>query len=355
MKKIIAFICWLEVFFLWLCVGGKFFAPTEPTRILSLTGLVFPFCMVMILLTALVCLFIARKQGLILVLGCAVCFNSFRDYCPINPFTSIPKDNCLKVMSYNTLGLGEHRTDDAGEFVITHYIGSENPHIICLQEANFRNTEDQESFVKTMKGYGYDYKWLAIGDANMGVASKYPIVRYEEIFHSGGNGASIYYLLPPGQDTIRVINAHLESMHLDGTDRGQFHSIVKHLNQADTIKGKKTILRKIANAGVERARQARILTHYIDSLGDKRLILTGDFNDTPISYAHHQICQRLTDAYKTAGNGIGRSFNKDAIFVRIDNIFCSSHWTPQYTKIDQDAKYSDHYPIISYLKEKDGQ
>ena len=355
MKKLIAFICWAEVLFMWLCAGCRFINAAETHRIFSIPGLLFPISAIIVVLTAVVCAFVARRQLLILLLGMAVCFHSFRDYCPFNFGTSIPEENFIKVMTYNTLGLGEHKTDDAGDFQIAHYIGTENPHIACLQEANFRYPADQESFLKTIEEYGYDYKWLAVGDANMGVASKFPIVDYKEIFHCGGNGAAAFFVLPPQQDTIVVINAHLESMHLSAEDRGQYHAIVKNLNHADTIKGKRTILSKIANAGVERARQADLLAHFVDSLAGKRIILTGDFNDTPISYAHYQICKRLTDAFKTAGNGMGRSFSKDAIIVRIDNIFCSSHWIPQYTYVEKSVNYSDHYPIISYLKENDGQ
>ena len=350
MKKIISLICWLEVFFLWLCASSSFVNAAHTHKLMAILGLLFPFSVVLILLTALVCLFVARKQLLILALGLGSCYHALSDYFPINLGTSIPEDNYLKVMSYNTLSLGNYETDEAGEFVIAHYIGAENPHIACLQEAGFRHEEDQNSLVATMKKYGYSYKWLQVGNSDIGVASKFPIVKEEKVYESGGNGAAAFYLLPPGEDTLLVINAHMESMHLSATDRDQYHTLVKNLTHADTIKGKKTILSKIANAGVERAQQADTLAQYIDRMAGKRIILTGDFNDTPISYAHHQVCSRLTDAFKTAGNGLGRSFNKDAIIVRIDNIFCSSHWIPQYTYIDNQVNYSDHYPIVSYLQ-----
>ena len=58
----------------------------------------------------------------------------------------------------------------------------------------------------------------------------------------------------------------------------------------------------------------------------------------------------LTDAYRATGNGIGRSFHKDAIYVRIDNIFCSDHWKPFAAMVENSVDYSDHYPVSAYLK-----
>ena len=353
MKKIIAFICWSEVFLMWFCAASKYLNPAVTHKFISLAGLAFPISVLIVLLTALVCLIIARKQVLILILGLAVCFNSLRDYCPINLTASVPETADLKVLSYNTMSFSSWEKDEDGAFSVSKYLMNENPDIACLQEVSFRKTEDQEAMLKVCEAHGYHYKWTVIGETNMGVLSKFPIVKMDTICQSAGNGAAAFYAVRGEQDTLLIINAHLESMHLSKEDRGQYHAIVKHPAQADTIKGKRTMLRKICNSGVTRAGQADALGKFLDEHAGQQIILTGDFNDTPISYTHHQVCSRLTDAFKTAGNGISRSFNKDAIVVRIDNIFCSSHWTPVYTKVDHTVKYSDHYPIISYLKKND--
>lgn len=351
MKKIIAFVCWAEVLFMWFCAGCQFINPAETYKLLAIPVLLFPLSVFIVLITGLVCLFVARKQALILVLGLLVCFNSIRDYCPVNLPQEPPTEHFIKAMSYNTLSLGNFEKNDSGEFKVARYILSENPDIVCLQEAGFRSTEDQECMVNTMKENGYNYQWNALGNSVIGLASKYPIAKHEYLCMSTGNGAIAYYLTPRPNDTIIVVNAHLESMHLSSEDRGQYHAIVKHLNKANQIGGKRTILSKIANYGCLRAMQGDTIAHFIDRHAGQKMLVMGDFNDTPISFAHHQICSRLTDAYRTSGNGIGRSFNKDAIIVRIDNIFCSSHWTPMCARVHQDILYSDHYPITCYLKE----
>ena len=94
------------------------------------------------------------------------------------------------------------------------------------------------------------------------------------------------------------------------------------------------------------------MIEFIDSVGrdGKTFIVCGDFNDTPISYAHHLFCRRMTDAYRATANGIGRTFNRNAMYVRIDHIFCSEEWKPYACTVDRAAEASDHYPISCYLK-----
>ncbi|MCI5757712.1 MAG: AP endonuclease, partial [Bacteroidales bacterium] len=57
----------------------------------------------------------------------------------------------------------------------------------------------------------------------------------------------------------------------------------------------------------------------------------------------------LRDAYAATGRGIGRSFNRDAIYVRIDHMFCSSSLRPYDAHIDRQATASDHYPLVCHF------
>ena len=79
------------------------------------------------------------------------------------------------------------------------------------------------------------------------------------------------------------------------------------------------------------------------------VILTGDFNDSPISYAHRRLASELTDCYIASANGPGISYHYNCFYVRIDNIMCSEHWTPYECRVDNTIKASDHYPIVCKL------
>ena len=90
---------------------------------------------------------------------------------------------------------------------------------------------------------------------------------------------------------------------------------------------------------------------FVEQHKDKNIILCGDFNDTPVSYSHYQLGKNLKDCYVATANGLGRTYNRYAMLVRIDHILCSPHfWKPYSCHIDNQVNYSDHYPIICYLQ-----
>lgn len=337
---------------MWGCAGTVYINPATYGKYFSVIGLCFPIFVGIVLFVGFVTLLFQPKMVWITVVGLLGCCSSLRDYCPIN-LSSPPPKNALKVMSYNTMAFNNWAKDEkTGDMEVMRYVCSQRPDIACLQEASFRNDDDQRSALNTIKRYGLHYDWCAIGDGTVGVASKFPIVKHELLCHSKSNGAVAFFVTPKSQDTIIVVSAHLESMRLSKEERSNYNEIVRNPEQVEEIHGKVTLIKKIATGGEERAHQTDTLIHFLNKHANKKLILMGDFNDTPISYAHHSICSRLTDAYRATGNGIGRSFNKDAIYVRIDNIFCSSHFKPYATRVDDSVPFSDHYPIIGYLKER---
>lgn len=354
MKQLLSIFCWFTVLLLWGCAATVYIDPSDTSKYISLIGLGFPFCVLLVVGTLVFCLVLRLKQAFIPLFGLIACYGSLRDYCPIN-LSSPPPKGCLKVLSYNTLSFGNFQKNEQGNVAIADYICAQHADIVCLQEAAFYGEENQENIQSLFSKEGYHYQWHDFCGVMMGVASRYPIARYEVICQSEGNGACAFYLTPSPQDTLIVVNTHLESMHLSSEERSHYHQIVRNPDKADEITGKRAVLEKIATSGRDRALQVNDLTQFLDRNKGRKLILMGDFNDTPISYAHHEICNRLTDAYRSTGNGIGRSFNKDAIYVRIDNIFCSEHWKPFAARIDASIPYSDHYPISAYLQPQEGK
>lgn len=118
--------------------------------------------------------------------------------------------------------------------------------------------------------------------------------------------------------------------------------------------GIRQLVPKIAEATVARAVQADSVARYVSAHRRGRsAIVCGDFNDTPISYSRHRMAEGLTDAYVATGQGVGRSFNRDAIFVRIDNMFCSPDLRPYGACVDKSIAVSDHYPLYCNFKRID--
>lgn len=350
MTKLLSFLSWMSVLALWACAACIYINPALYGKYFAVLGLCFPLCATAVVGMGVICILFKPKMVWISVVGLLCAAGSVRDYVPIN-LTSPPPKQAWKVMTYNTMNYGAWKKDDNNrDFQVVRYIASQSPDIACLQETLYATEDNRQCVESSMKRYGYHLEQVKVGTGALALASRFPIVRTQRICHSAGNGAAAFFVVPQRGDTVIVICVHLESMHLSDGERSTYHELVRNPEKADNVHGKLSIVRKIANGGIERALQADTVAHFIDSLAGKPLILMGDFNDTPISYAHHQICSRLTDAYRATGNGIGRSFNRDAIYVRIDHAFCSSHFKPFAFKIDNTVPFSDHYPMIGYIK-----
>ena len=111
-------------------------------------------------------------------------------------------------------------------------------------------------------------------------------------------------------------------------------------------------LDRISTANVIRATQTDSLYLALGHHENTRIVMCGDFNDTPISYTYQKLLKRLKNTFRESGIGVGRSFNEKGFFVRIDHIFVSHDWTSHKTCILSQIKLSDHYPIVTYLTKK---
>ena len=80
-----------------------------------------------------------------------------------------------------------------------------------------------------------------------------------------------------------------------------------------------------------------------------KVILCGDFNDVPNSYAYNTIGKGLKNAYAEKGTGIGRTFSSISPTLRIDNIFIDNKlMVEQFVRVKK--KLSDHFPIIADIQ-----
>ena len=50
--------------------------------------------------------------------------------------------------------------------------------------------------------------------------------------------------------------------------------------------------------------------------------------------------------------GLGLSYNQKGFYFRIDHVFVSDYWQTYETHVDKSAPWSDHYPMITYLKKR---
>lgn len=347
LSRLIATLCGVAVVLLWGCVAATYVSPERwPwTGVLTLG---FPFFVAAVLLTGLLVLLFARRFWYIPLVGLAACGASLRTYYPVNISRDIPED-ALKVLSYNTHGFGNKATDEEGRNIVAEYIRTSGADIVCTQENSFGPGAAFDSLMNAICQPPMHWDTVYVNGNTYGLFTHFPVISKRKICDEGYNGVVEFRLLLAPKDTLIVVNCHLQSMALSQADRDSYHDLVNGPNE-NAEATSRLLFSKISQAAALRAKQVDLLANYLDSLSGRNIILCGDFNDSPVSYTHRRIVSSgLNDAYTRSGNGLGRSFNRDAIVVRIDNILCSDHWQPYGATVDNSINASDHNPIFTYL------
>lgn len=317
--------------------------------VLANLGLVYPMLLFINVCFLVFFAFFKRRYILVSLAGFIVCYAPTRRYWPMNVSHDAPEGS-LKVLTYNVLDFDHINTPEGEPNPIIEYILESDADIVCMQEG--RLYADVLAAVKDTYRY-IDSAWSLPGGDCVSLFSKYPILSKTRIeYQSKGNLSAAFRLLI-GKDTVTVINNHFETTGLSLADRAGFKNMVKGRTGKDSMRVEsKRLLVKLGESARIRAPQAEAVAKFIrDSC--RSVILCGDFNDNPLSYTHHVLEQELTDCYTATGNGPGISYHHNAIFVRIDNIMCSSDWTPYRCKVDNSIGASDHYPVYCWLKKHD--
>ncbi len=341
---------WLQVIaagLLCSCAASVYLSPAY-CSLAGIFGIAFPVFLLFVLFAGGLSLLFAPKRVWISILGLLACSGSIRTYFPVNLTTPAPK-TALKVVSYNTMSFGAQKKDADGNMYITNYIVGSKADIFCLQEDGCTEVNRRKAWQSICKVLPYRDS-INFGKSNaVSCMSKFPIVKKEKVCSSKTNGSAAFFLLRGRKDTILIINNHLESLGLSPDERTNYSDIVlknEHKQVRSTFSG---ILRKMAKSSVVRSKQADEIAAYLARHNHLPTIVAGDFNDTPISYTRYRIGEELTDCFRTSGNGFGRTYNRNAMFVRIDHIFCSSHFRPFSCHVDDDKEHSDHNPVVTYL------
>ena len=320
--------------------------------LLACMGMAFPMFLVANLLFLLFWLLFKWTKLWIPVGGYLLAYGPISLYMPLNPPTEVP-DDCIGVVSYNvcTYG-GNFKYKDAFERILD-YFKQQDADIVCVQEDV--DTWRRYAFKKYKSIYPYNdttyFSKSAASTNGVGIHTRYPILRKERIpYPSLANGSVAYYLLR-GTDTLLVINNHLEGTHLSSKDRSRYKNILKGEVKGDTVRSESMyLLGKLGHNAAKRAVGVEAVRRYMDAHRQYPIIVCGDFNDTPISYARHTLSQDMTDCFAASGSGVGLSYNQKGFWVRIDHILCSSEFIPYNCVVDSKIDFSDHYPIRCKLK-----
>jgi endonuclease/exonuclease/phosphatase family metal-dependent hydrolase len=330
------------------------YIPPEKSLFFSYLGLVFPFVCLLNLCFFIYWMFMRKwKYLLVGLFTLVVCWNPVRSYLPFHFRVSVPEENVIKVLTYNVMGFAytDHTVESPNKIV--EYIAKSGADIVCIQEYFLYNSGKHLTPSKLDKALDmYPYSSvvrLKKFDWGLAVYSKYPITGSRRIqYESEDNGSSIHRIAINGK-TLVLINNHLESFKLTSEDRSRYSDFIRSAGPEtfDGLRG--TIEQKLGPAFLLRAKQARIIADEAKHSSGDYLLICGDFNDTPVSYAHRIIQGSLSDAFAGSGRGPGTTYNRNYFWFRIDNILHSPNMEAFNCTVDK-VRYSDHYPVWCYLK-----
>lgn len=340
----------LIVVFLFLSAYSPYFQP-QAHPLLSCIGLAFPIFWCANFLFLLFWSVVYRKYIFLSLLAIIGCWDATYTYCPINLFPNSKEEGTIKILSFNTEAFSERKphTKESPNPILS-YLANSHADIICLQECVWGNKLQKKDINYALKEYPYKHHYSFAKDLNgLGCYSRYPILSATPIkYKSYGNG-SIVYRIKVDKDTLIVINNHLESFKIHDSDIEIYHSLLDTPNNSKFTSNSKALLKKLMLPSATRAQQVDSLVHIITNSPEQKIIVCGDFNDSPISYTHRRISQHLQDAFKQSGNGLGISYHENRFYFRIDHIFLSKNMKSYECTVDRSINASDHYPIWCYI------
>lgn len=333
-----------------LCAYSPYINPTVHP-ILSCAGLAFPVFLTINLAFLAFWLFIYRRYMLVSFIGLLLCIGQIRTYMPFHFRTDDIPEHAFKLLSYNVMGTNFYANNEDAN-TLTQFIEELNPDIICMQE--FAENGKVSRINGVLKAYPYKIFHRVGKSKSNGVAcfSRFPILSSKSIEYESTSNGSVMYKLEIEGDTILLINNHLESNKLTANDKKIYREMIKSPEAGKVKSGPKLLIRKLAEASAIRAGQADTIAEIIKSSKLHYIIACGDFNDSPISYAHRIIAQDLNDAFTQSGQGFGISYNQNKFYFRIDNILISKNLQSYNCTVDNKIDVSDHYPIWCYISKK---
>lgn len=331
---------------LWACCATTWVDPAMHPRV-SVLGLAFPLFLVVNLTFILLWLLFKPRMLVVPVVGMAVCAGFILDYFPLGIGGDKGNGDTLTVLTWNI-----HNPIVGGEELVkeaTDYMASVNPDVICLQEFNARH-KSYAHFLDSLEREGF-YIDRTVGRT---IISRFPVMSQEVVdAESYATNGATKYLLDRDGDTLTLFNLHLECNRLSEAEKNEYGEVVKDPSRTRLIEELRYMIDKLSASSRYRAYQVDSLSDQLDALEGGSVLLCGDFNDTPISYAYQQMAKRLGNAFREKGFGVGVTFTERLFPIRIDHIFHSSDWTCVEARVDNYIGASDHYPVVAKLVKKE--
>ena len=323
-------------------------------------GLAFPIIWLLNAGNLLVSFFLDRRIFLItmiyLLVGTPLMFRhvnlSIKRSCPEN------KEH-FKIMSYNVEAFngvkGQHPYETQKS--IHALINKHAPDIICFQEYSMKGMKHAQFYKNLSETLQQDFIQLSDYKASelstqriLVTATKHNIVDQGIIYSPNHEIFAIYSDIELMKDTVRVFNVHLQSIQLI-EEKVLLKPVGKQILKRNIFRKVLSSIEKLKKAFYIRSSQALILADAIKQ-SPHPVMVAGDFNDTPASFAYKTISRPLQNASFLRANGIKPTYVDSDYPLIIDYILADKQLkTCNYKRLR--VRFSDHYPIVSKFSFRD--
>ena len=297
---------------------------------------------------------------LISMLAIAFCWKAMLNIFPLHlspAFKQQKNGNSLRVMSWNVehFDILEYKTHPEKKDQMMDLINQYHPDVACYQEMVGGDDDKAINYLGDFKrklgfnDYYYSYENRLDFDRvhHFGIItfSRFPIINKQTISNPPNDYNSIFQYVDVilNNDTVRIFNIHLQSLKF--TENNLRYLDNPTTNTDTALSESKSIISKLKRGFLKRSTQSNKVREQIDK-SPYPVIVCGDFNDVPNSYAYCKIGDGLQNAFVEKGFGFGRTFSGISPTLRIDNIFADKKFAiEQFARIPK--RLSDHFPIIA--------
>jgi len=362
--RIVLFFNYLAALALLLSYSASYISPDTIWPI-AFCGLAYPFILIANIVFILFWLLSLKKYFLISLITIVIGWNFIGKHIQFNSEQEVIKsDSTLSIMSFNVKAFHHFNwfknvdTPIYNEF--RSFLKNQNPDIICFQEYYQRNKTfnitDTLSKHFNLKNYHLGKYENIKNKYFIATFSKFPIVNRGKVIENDSiYKCCIFTDILFNKDTIRIYNIHLQSIQLGSeeylfTDNYDLLNIEKE--ETKRIKrGSKNVIKKLKKAFIVRSIQSKKIKEHINNSAYP-VIVCGDFNDTPSSFAYHKISHKLKDSFVESGNETGQTYAGKFPSFRIDYILHSDDFKSSNFTTYKENDFSDHFPIYCNLKSK---
>jgi endonuclease/exonuclease/phosphatase family metal-dependent hydrolase len=351
---------WINIF---LCAAllVSYLAPiTNPEKfwLIAFFGLAYPFLLLGNVILIIYWVLRKSKWMLLSIICIAIGWNVLNKNIGLR-LASTPsfssRQNMVRIMTYNVHNFKRYgsKNDISTKHEILQIITQEQPDIIGFQEFYTRRRGQYDmldSIQKILKCNSYYFEaFRSNKDEAIGMAlfSKFPIIAHGfiQLSDRSSENQCLYIDVKKREQIVRVYSLHLQSIRFDPDDYRYLNSVSQE-GKPD-VNSTKRLGSKLKNAFLKRSEQVFKIKNHASTC-TYPYIISGDFNDTPTSFAVNEMCKGLKNAFLEKGSGLGRTYNGSFPNYQIDYILASPQFDVASYNITK-KKLSDHYPVRSDL------